>query len=155
RREPYQRGPLRLFRVVLGRLGTPGREPLSGDPGRRSTRARRRDARSDRLQDARRARLFGSVFLRGATMRLRQKIQIKVVQALARGLSVLERGIRGVSLNLLDPALARDPYPHFNRLRDKAPIHYSFATRLWWVTPFDYVQEILRDKRFGADVRKF
>jgi pimeloyl-[acyl-carrier protein] synthase len=88
-------------------------------------------------------------------MRLRQKIQIKVGQALASGLSVLERGIRGVSLNLLDPALARDPYPFFNRLRDKAPIHYSMAMRLWWVTPFEYVQEILRDKRFGADVRKF
>jgi cytochrome P450 len=88
-------------------------------------------------------------------MRLRQKIQIKVGQALASGLSVLERGIRGVSLNLLDPALARDPYPFFNRLREKAPIHYSLAMRLWWVTPFEYVHEILRDKRFGADVRKF
>src|SRR5262249_37737147 len=88
-------------------------------------------------------------------MRLRQKIQIKIGQALASGLSVLERGIRGVSLNLLDPALARDPYPFFKELRDKAPIHYSLAMRLWWVTPFEYVQEILRDKRFGADVRKF
>ena len=88
-------------------------------------------------------------------MRLRQKIQIKAQQALLSSLSVIERGVRGVSLNLFDPALARDPYPFFNRLRDKAPIHYSLAMRAWWVTPFEYVQEILRDKRFGSDMRKF
>jgi cytochrome P450 len=88
-------------------------------------------------------------------MRLRQRVQIKVQQVLASGLSVLERGLRGVSLNLLDPRLARDPYPFFNRLREKAPIHYSIAMRVWWVTPFEYVQEVLRDKRFGSDVRKF
>jgi len=88
-------------------------------------------------------------------MRLRQKIQLKLGQALANGLSFVERGLHGVSLNLLDPALARDPYPFYDRMREKAPVHYSIAMRVWWVTPFEYVQEILRDKRFGSDVRKF
>ncbi|HET6471771.1 MAG TPA: hypothetical protein VFG38_07995, partial [Pseudomonadales bacterium] len=88
-------------------------------------------------------------------MRLRQKIEFKVRQALANGLSLVERGLHGVSLNLLDPALARDPYPLYNRMREKAPVHYSLAMRVWWVTKFEYVQEILRDKRFGSDVRKF
>ncbi|HTO57976.1 MAG TPA: cytochrome P450 [Pseudomonadales bacterium] len=88
-------------------------------------------------------------------MRLRQKIEFKVRQVLANGLSLVERGLHGVSLNLLDPALARDPYPLYNRMREKAPVHYSLAMRVWWVTRFDYVQEILRDKRFGSDIRKF
>ena len=71
------------------------------------------------------------------------------------GLSLVERGLHGVSLNIFDPALTEDPYPFYNRLRTKAPIHYSMALRAWWVTGFDVVQEVLRDKRFGSDVRKF
>lgn len=88
-------------------------------------------------------------------MRLRQKIQLKIGQATVAGLSLVERALHGVSLNIFDPALTEDPYPFYNRLRDKAPIHYSIALRSWWVTGFDVVQEVLRDKRFGSDVRKF
>lgn len=71
------------------------------------------------------------------------------------GLSLVERALHGVSLNIFDPALTEDPYPFYNRLRNKASIHYSIALRAWWVTGFDLVQEVLRDKRFGSDVRKF
>jgi pimeloyl-[acyl-carrier protein] synthase len=88
-------------------------------------------------------------------MRLRQKIRLKFGQAMVNGLSLVERGLHGVSLNVFDPALTADPYPFYNRLRSKAPIHYSIALRAWWVTEFDLVQEVLRDKRFGSDVRKF
>ncbi len=88
-------------------------------------------------------------------MRLRQRIQLKIGQVTVAGLSLVERGLHGVSLNIFDPALTEDPYPFYNRLRTKAPIHYSIALRAWWVTGFDVVQEVLRDKRFGSDVRKF
>ena len=88
-------------------------------------------------------------------MRLRQKIQLKIGQAMVEGLSLVERGLHGVSLNIFDPALMEDPYPFYNRLRTNGPIHYSIALRAWWVTAFDIVQEVLRDKRFGSDVRKF
>lgn len=88
-------------------------------------------------------------------MRLRQKIQLKIGQAMIHGLSAVEQGMHGVSLNIFDAALAEDPYPFYKRLRNKAPIHYSIALRAWWVTAFDLVQEVLRDKRFGSDVRKF
>lgn len=88
-------------------------------------------------------------------MRLRQKIQLKIGQATVAGLSLVERALHGVSLNIFDPALTEDPYPYYNRLRTKAPIHYSIALRAWWVTGFDVVQEVLRDKRFGSDVRRF
>ena len=71
------------------------------------------------------------------------------------GLSVVEQRLHGVSVNLFDPALAEDPYPFYNRLRNKAPVHYSIALRAWWVTDFERVQEVLRDKRFGSDIRKF
>ncbi len=71
------------------------------------------------------------------------------------GLSVVEQGLHGVSLNIFDPAVMQDPYPFYNRLRNKAPLHYSIALRAWWVTEFDLFQEVLRDKRFSADVRKF
>ena len=88
-------------------------------------------------------------------MRLRQRIQLKIGQAMVHGLSVVERSLHGVSLNIFDPKLSEDPYSFYNRLRSKAPVHYSMALRVWWVTEFDLVQEVLRDKRFGADVRKF
>ena len=88
-------------------------------------------------------------------MQLRQKIRLKLGQAMVGGLSFVERGLHGVSLNIFDPALAEDPYPFYDRLRTRAPIHYSIALRAWWVTSFDFVQEVLRDKRFGSDVRKF
>ena len=88
-------------------------------------------------------------------MRLGQKIRFKIAQAATTGLSWIERSRHGVSLNLLDPALARDPYPMYERLRSKAPVHYSIASRAWWVTGFDLVQEVLRDKRFVVDVRTF
>lgn len=88
-------------------------------------------------------------------MRLRQKLQLKLGQAMVRGLSLVERQLTGVSLNLFDPRLTEDPYPFYSRLRGRAPIHYSIALRAWWVTAFDLVQEVLRDRRFGSDVRKF
>ena len=88
-------------------------------------------------------------------MRLGQRLRFKLAQAATTGLSWIERGRHGVSLNLLDPALARDPYPMYEQLRSKAPIHYSIASRAWWVTGFDVVQEVLRDKRFVVDIRTF
>jgi cytochrome P450 len=40
-------------------------------------------------------------------------------------------------------------------MREKAPIYYSKTWRAYWVTRFDWAQEILKDKRFGANVRQF
>jgi cytochrome P450 len=76
-------------------------------------------------------------------MRLQRKIQLKIGKAMVQGLSFVERRLHGVSLNIFDPALTEDPYPFYNRLRTKAPIHYSMALRAWWVTGFELVQEVL------------
>jgi cytochrome P450 len=88
-------------------------------------------------------------------MKLRQKLRIKFGQTLFKGMAGVDRLISGVSLNIFDPEFARDPYPHFNALRQKEPIFYSRALRAWWVTRFDLVQEVLKDNRFGADIREF
>jgi cytochrome P450 len=68
--------------------------------------------------------------------------------------SLVERLRHGVTINLFSPELARDPYPHFNALRERHPIHYSMAMKLHWIARFEWVQEVLRDKRFGSDVSR-
>ena len=88
-------------------------------------------------------------------MRLKEKIQFKINQFLLTSLSVVEQGIHGLSLNVLSKDLIADPYPYYNRVRNKAPLYYSMAIRAWWVTSFDLVQEVLVDKRFGVDVRRY
>ncbi len=88
-------------------------------------------------------------------MKLRQKLRIKIGNLVFTSVSTFERLVHGVSLNMFDPTFARNPYPHFNALREKQPIYYSRAFRGWWVTSFDLVQEVLRDNRFGADIRQY
>ena len=88
-------------------------------------------------------------------MRLSEKIRIKMGEAYFHGMSIIEQGLHGVSLNVFDQNLIQDPYPYYNKMREKRPVHYSLALKGWWVTSFDLVQEVLRDKRFGADIRHY
>jgi len=88
-------------------------------------------------------------------MRLREKIRIKFSEAYFHGMSMVEQGLHGVSLNIFDQNLIQDPYPYYNKMRNQRPVHYSLALKGWWVTSFDLVQEVLRDKRFGADIRHY
>jgi hypothetical protein len=88
-------------------------------------------------------------------MKITQKARIRFNQILFGALSFVEKRIHGVALNIFSTEFYQDPYFHFSTLRDKAPLHYSLAFRGWWVTSFDLVQEVLRDARFGSDVRKF
>ncbi len=62
-REPLELGPLWGLRVVLGRLGAPGGEPLPGDAARGGARPAETDAGADRLQDAHGARLLGGLLV--------------------------------------------------------------------------------------------
>jgi len=88
-------------------------------------------------------------------MKLKRKLRLKLGNILFSGFSTAERLLYGVSLNIFDPAFIRDPYKHFNELRNKRPIYYSRAFRGWWVTEFDQVQEVLKDNRFGSDIRSY
>ena len=88
-------------------------------------------------------------------MKLSEKLQLKGTELYVNGLSAVEKLVHGVTLNPFSRDLWQDPYAYHNRMRETRPIHYSLALRAYWVTRFDWVQEILRDKRFGADVRKY
>jgi pimeloyl-[acyl-carrier protein] synthase len=98
--------------------------------------------------------LVGTIHFRGIDMRLREKIQFRIASLYTYSLSAYEQLRYGVALNPLSPKVGRNPYPYHDALREKRPIHFSPAINAFWVTRFDWVQEILRDKRFGADVRK-
>jgi cytochrome P450 len=87
-------------------------------------------------------------------MKLKHRIRLGIGRALMASASLVERLRHGVTINLFSPELARDPYPHFNALRERHPIHSSMAMKLHWIARFEWVQEVLRDKRFGSDVRR-
>jgi cytochrome P450 len=49
----------------------------------------------------------------------------------------------------LTPAGRRDPYPHYHRLREVAPVHRSVTLDAWVLTRYDDCWTILRDPRLG------
>ncbi len=67
-------------------------------------------------------------------MRLREKLNIKLFEAWFQSMSMVEKALYGTTLNVFDKAVINDPYPHFNRMRENRPIHYSLALRGSWVT---------------------
>ena len=88
-------------------------------------------------------------------MQISEKLKLRLASIYTYTLSAYEQVRYGVSLNPLSPKVGRNPYPYHDALREKRPIHFSPAMNAYWVSRFDWVQEILRDKRFGADVRKY
>ena len=44
-----------------------------------------------------------------------------------------------------DAEVGRDPYPHYARLRDEDPVHYSDTLGAWVLTRYDHVVNALRD----------
>lgn len=49
-----------------------------------------------------------------------------------------------------DPAFLANPYPVFHRLRTSAPVYKAPLGR-WFITRYDDVAQLLRDRRFGKD----
>ncbi|MFT7245551.1 MAG: pimeloyl-[acyl-carrier protein] synthase [Candidatus Azotimanducaceae bacterium] len=88
-------------------------------------------------------------------MKLKDKLPLIVGKIYINSMSRVESLIHGTSINILSPKLWADPYHFHSKMRESSPIHYSIALKAYWVTQFDLVQEILKDKRFGADVRKY
>jgi cytochrome P450 len=67
----------------------------------------------------------------------------------------MTEGIPSPALNPLDPAVARDPYPLFARLREHDPVHRDEVMNAWLVTSFDAFVAILSDPRFTLDIREW
>lgn len=51
----------------------------------------------------------------------------------------------------LNPDGRRDPYPHYDRLRDAAPVHWSETLGAWLLTRYDDCWAVLRDPRLGKN----
>ncbi len=49
------------------------------------------------------------------------------------------------TIDLLDPEVLENPYPHYSRLRHAGPISYVEADDLWLVPGYDDVLSVLRD----------
>jgi cytochrome P450 len=60
----------------------------------------------------------------------------------------------GVQLTPFDEAFRNDPYPVLKRLRDAEPIHRDNALSRWFVTGFDNVREVLRNKDLSNDINR-
>jgi cytochrome P450 len=60
----------------------------------------------------------------------------------------------GVQLTPFDEAFLNDPYPVLKRLRNAEPIHRDNALSRWFVTGFDNVREVLRNKDLSNDINR-
>ena len=61
----------------------------------------------------------------------------------------------GFALDILSSDFIKNPYSSYSTMRSNKPIYYSAPTFLYWVTNMEYVQEMLRDKKFSVDDRKY
>ena len=62
---------------------------------------------------------------------------------------------RGIALDFISKDYIDNPYKTYNSMRSHKPILFSQTTRLHWVTKMEFAQEMLRDKRFSVDDRKY
>ena len=81
----------------------------------------------------------------------------KAVKPLAiRALLARERLESGVVYNPLSPALRANPYPTYDQLRRKDPVHRMRLQDAWVLSNFADVDLVLRDqRRFGNEGRDF
>ena len=85
----------------------------------------------------------------------------EAVRAMARPLVIRtlltwERIESGVAYNPLSPALRANPYPFYEELRLKDPVHRMRLQDAWVLTDYDDVNMVLRDsRRFGNAGREF
>jgi cytochrome P450 len=57
----------------------------------------------------------------------------------------------GIRLTPFHEAFRNDPYPVLKRLRDAEPIHGGEPLSRWFVTGFDQVREVLRNKDLSVN----
>ena len=62
---------------------------------------------------------------------------------------------KGIALDFISKDYIDNPYRTYNLMRSHKPILFSQTTRLHWVTKMEFAQEMLRDKRFSVDDRKY
>jgi cytochrome P450 len=60
----------------------------------------------------------------------------------------------GIRLTPIDEAFRNDPYTILKQLRDVEPIHRDEPLSRWFVTGFDEVREVLRNKDLSVNINK-
>lgn len=88
-------------------------------------------------------------------MRLKQRIELRVQNVIIQLMAAVERMRFGVTFNPLDTATLANPYPVHNQMRETHAFYHSSMWNGYWVSSFEWAQEILKDKRFGAEVLKY
>ena len=61
---------------------------------------------------------------------------------------------KGIQLTPFDPAFLADPYAILKDLRERAPVFEDDQFKRWFVTRFDDVRAVLRDKDMSSDPHK-
>ncbi len=73
---------------------------------------------------------------------------------IAKLLVAWERRESGVAYDLLSPRLRQDPYPIYQEMRSKDPVHRMRLVKAWALTRYEDVETVLRDdKRFCSGDR--
>ncbi len=87
---------------------------------------------------------------------MRSSVLRKIIKPVAiRVMVAREWWQSGVTYNPLSPSVYTDPYPTYERLRDKDPVHWSPLMDSWVFSRYKHVDSILRDhKRFSNDSGK-
>ena len=87
---------------------------------------------------------------------MRSSVLRKIIKPVAiRAMVAREWWQSGVTYNPLSPRVYTDPYPTYERLRDKDPVHWSPLLDSWVFSRYKHVDSILRDhKRFSNDTSK-
>jgi pimeloyl-[acyl-carrier protein] synthase len=86
-------------------------------------------------------------------MTLREKLDRAL--GIVEGLSYFaaERVRTGIVWNPMRADVRADPHPSYRRLRERDPIHRSFAADGWVLTRWAEISEVLADKTYSSDER--
>src|SRR5262245_41454067 len=87
--------------------------------------------------------------------RIRRAVRLAREAARLGAAVVRERVETGLIFNPILARNLRDPYPMYRQLRERDPIHRSYAVRGWVLFRHADALSILRDPRFSADDRHY
>ncbi len=64
----------------------------------------------------------------------------------------MRTGLSRLGIDLQSAEFIADPYPYYDRLRSESPILYDPDWKLWFVSAYEDINTLLRDRRLGRDM---
>jgi unspecific monooxygenase len=61
-------------------------------------------------------------------------------------------GLKSLSIDLLSPQFLANPYPYYDVLREASPVLYDPQWKLWFLSSYEDINVLLRDRRLGRDM---